>query len=246
MSTSQKSLKGVIIAFTLLVLWAGNLAVLLMTPLTRMPVPIIALGLLLQTFLYTGLFITAHDAMHGSVYRKNKRLNDMVGRLAVLLYALFSYRLLITKHGQHHKHPASDRDPDYHDGKYTGFIAWYVRFLLNYLRWPQILGMAIVFNLLLHLAGVHLPNLLLFWVLPALVSTLQLFYFGTYLPHREPAGGYTNRHRARSNEFPLLLSFFSCYHFGYHWEHHEFPGVPWWLLPGKRREIRAASSEAVL
>jgi beta-carotene ketolase (CrtW type) len=27
-----------------------------------------------------------------------------------------------------------------------------------------------------------------------------------------------------------LVGFFSCYFFGYHYEHHEFPGTPWWKL----------------
>jgi fatty acid desaturase len=22
----------------------------------------------------------------------------------------------------------------------------------------------------------------------------------------------------------------TCYFFGYHWEHHEAPGIPWWQL----------------
>ena len=32
-----------------------------------------------------------------------------------------------------------------------------------------------------------------------------------------------------------LVSFVSCYHFGYHWEHHVAPHVPWWRLPEARR-----------
>ncbi|MBD3338449.1 MAG: beta-carotene ketolase, partial [Candidatus Lokiarchaeota archaeon] len=23
-------------------------------------------------------------------------------------------------------------------------------------------------------------------------------------------------------------------HFGYHWEHHEYPNIPWWRLPAVR------------
>jgi beta-carotene ketolase (CrtW type) len=97
--------------------------------------------------------------------------------------------------------------------------------------------MAALFNVLLHLAGVPLANLLLLWVLPALASTLQLFYFGTFLPHRPPQG-HDNEHNSSSNEFPLLLSFFTCYHFGYHLEHHLRPDLPWWRLPAYYRERR--------
>jgi beta-carotene ketolase (CrtW type) len=44
-------------------------------------------------------------------------------------------------------------------------------------------------------------------------------------------GGYTNPHRAQSNPLPIFWSFITCYHFGYHQEHHEYPHVPWWKLP---------------
>ena len=45
---------------------------------------------------------------------------------------------------------------------------------------------------------------------------------------------YDNPHRARSNGYPPWLSFLTCYHFGYHFEHHEYPYVPWWGLSSVR------------
>jgi beta-carotene ketolase (CrtW type) len=67
---------------------------------------------------------------------------------------------------------------------------------------------------------------------PALLSTLQLFVFGTWLPHRPHADApFADRHRARSQRWPTWLSLLTCYHFGYHWEHHAHPHVPWWRLP---------------
>ena len=60
---------------------------------------------------------------------------------------------------------------------------------------------------------------------------MQLFYFGTFLPHSEPEGGYSEPHRAKSTSYPVWLSFITCYHFGYHEEHHEYPHVCWWQLP---------------
>ena len=39
-------------------------------------------------------------------------------------------------------------------------------------------GMAIVFQILEYVLGIPTLNLILFWVSPALLSTLQLFYFG--------------------------------------------------------------------
>jgi beta-carotene ketolase (CrtW type) len=98
--------------------------------------------------------------------------------------------------------------------------------------------MAAVFNGLLYWVGVPPANLILFWAGPALLSTVQLFAFGTYLPHREPDGGYTNRHHACSNDYPVWLSFLTCYHFGYHLEHHQYPNVPWWQLPRKRQQAQ--------
>nr|MBA2748547.1 fatty acid desaturase [Tatlockia sp.] len=38
-------------------------------------------------------------------------------------------------------------------------------------------------------------------------------------------------HCAQTNPLPTWLSFITCYHFGYHYEHHEHPDVPWWGLP---------------
>jgi beta-carotene/zeaxanthin 4-ketolase len=110
-------------------------------------------------------------------------------------------------------------------------VRWYMNFLLNYIGWKQLVGMAVVFNVLHH--GLHLPvaNLLLFWVTPALVSTVQLFFFGTYLPHREPEGGHQHKHRSNFNDWHWALSFLACYHFGYHHEHHDSPATPWWKLP---------------
>lgn len=223
--------------------WAGWLALLLTRELgpVHLPLPLVWVALwalpaiALQTFLHTGLFITAHDAMHGTVFPASRRVNDAIGSAAVLLYALFSFRKLHEKHGEHHGRPGEPgEDPDFHDGEHGGFWRWYAHFIANYVGLWQIVGMAVVFNVLEHLVGVPIENLLLFWVLPSLLSTLQLFYFGTYLPHREPhAPG--DPHRARSNAYPAWLSFLTCYHFGYHSEHHEDPSVPWWRLPGRRR-----------
>lgn len=230
--------KGILIATAIISLWLVSLTVLLSVDVLAISAWLAVPAIAVQTFLYTGLFITAHDAMHGTVAPANRRLNDLIGTVAVRLYALFSYKKLHEKHWEHHKHPASLDDPDYHDGEHRGFVSWYVHFLKNYVGVGQIVGMAIVYNLLHHVLGVGLVQLNLFWVLPALLSTLQLFYFGTYLPHREPREGYSDHHRATSNAYSTWVSFLTCYHFGYHWEHHEKPGVAWWRLPRYRRDLK--------
>ena len=60
------------------------------------------------------------------------------------------------------------------------------------------------------------------------------------MPHREPIGGHTNPHAARSSGFPPWLSFLACYHFGYHLTHHTFPWLPWWRLPMGRRVLTSS------
>ena len=236
--------KGLFIAVAIFILWITSLVFLLGSEIVFQRPVLIVPAVLWQTFLYTGLFITAHDAMHSSIVQGNLRINDMAGTIAVAVYALFSFKNLRTKHYRHHRAPASETDPDYHDGRHKSFFLWYVHFMKNYITLRQLIGMAILFNVLKYGFAIPTLNLILFWVLPALLSTLQLFYFGTYLPHREPEGGYDNRHRARSNDFGLFWSFVSCYHFGYHLEHHEHPATPWWRLPAVRRSAAESEREA--
>ncbi len=232
----KQSSQGIVIGLIVILLWTANLYFLLSIDIANLPFYTLIPAMLTQTFLYTGLFITAHDGMHGLIAPRNKKINNFLGTLCVILYALFSFKRLRAEHQKHHAHPGRAHDPDYHDGEHRGFWAWYFHFMKTYVTWQQIAGMAIAFNIMLHLLKISQINLTLFWVAPALLSTLQLFYFGTYLPHREPAEGYDNPHCAKSNEFSVFWSFITCYHFGYHWEHHEFPHVPWWKLPAVRRK----------
>ena len=74
-----------------------------------------------------------------------------------------------------------------------------------------------------------LENLLLFWILPGILSTFQLFYFGTYVPHKN-GHEHSNKHKSKTLKKNHVLAFLSCYFFGYHFEHHDAPGVPWWRL----------------
>lgn len=223
--------RGVLIAFAIIGIWAISLVFLVSLDISNLSIFGKLIAILWQTFLYTGLFITAHDAMHGVVFPQNIKINNFVGALAVFLYALFSYEKLLKKHWLHHHNPASELDPDFHNCKQKNFFAWYFQFMKGYWNWAQVIALMVIFNVGVRL--LHLPedNLTLFWALPSILSSVQLFYFGTFLPHREPKGGYQNIHRATSTPLPVFLSFISCYHFGYHEEHHEYPHVPWWNLP---------------
>ncbi|MBE9223952.1 fatty acid desaturase [Phormidium sp. LEGE 05292] len=222
---------GIIIAAVILSLWAITLVILLSIDVAKLQLFWIIPAILLQTFLYAGLFITAHDAMHGVVFPANLKINHSIGSIAVFLYGLFSYQNLLKKHWLHHRYPATHFDPDYHDLVHKSFFSWYFHFMKSYSNWKQLLGFALVFSLLAEWFHIPIINLVLFWIIPSLLSSLQLFYFGTFLTHREPKEGYTNQHRTTSNHLSPFWSFITCYHFGYHKEHHEYPHLPWWKLP---------------
>ena len=78
--------------------------------------------------------------------------------------------------------------------------------------------------------GARPANLLAFWAAPALLSALQLFTFGTWLPHRHTDQPFADAHHARSSGYGPLLSLLTCFHFGRHHEHHLTPWRPWWRL----------------
>jgi len=230
--TSQDNYLGITIALTIIGLWMSSLLVFFTWEISQNHLPQILIAIWWQTFLYTGLFITAHEAMHGLICPHHLQLNHLIGLTAVKLYALFPYKKLLAKHWLHHRHPASSLDPDFHDGKNSAFWAWYSHFLKNYWSWKRLVGLLATLSFISFSLDVPLLNLFCFVLLPSMLSSLQLFYFGTFLPHRKPQGGYCHPHRAESTALPVFWSFITCYHFGYHQEHHEQPNVPWWQLPG--------------
>jgi beta-carotene ketolase (CrtW type) len=211
---------GILIAFFIILLWGINLFFALESDLTQFSWHHL-LFFLAQTHLYTGLFITAHDGMHGTICR-NQSLNLFIGFLSAGLFAFNNFFLLKKKHRLHHQFPASEQDPDFARG---GFWFWLFSFVKQYISIWQIVLMGISFNL----AALIFPkeNLLLFWAAPSLLAVLQLFYFGTYLPHKDAPD---NVHKARSLSKNHIFAFFSCYFFAYHYEHHDSPRTPWWKL----------------
>lgn len=227
----KDSNKGILIACFIICVWAISLILLTSLDTAKMNAVSIGIAMVWQTFLYTGLFITAHDAMHGVVYPKNIKVNNFIGKLSLILYGFLSYKDLLKKHWLHHRYPGSDLDPDYHNVYPQNFFLWYFHFMKSYWQWTQIFGLVVSFHLVKNLLKLPIANLTLLWMIPSILSSVQLFYFGTFLPHRRLEGGYTNRHCARSIGFSVFWSFITCYHFGYHEEHHEYPHLPWWKLP---------------
>lgn len=219
-------LKGVGMAAAIVLCWGSLLTFLLAyyEPNWRSPAPYMLM--LLQMHLYTGLFITAHDAMHGLV-SANKRLNNAIGTLTAGLFAYNWFPGQLPKHHAHHRHVGTADDPDFHNGRHAGFLPWLLRFAWNYLKIAQVLLMALTYNVLKH----YFPqtNVIAFWMVPAILATLQLFFFGTYLPHRGEHAA-DNVHKSRSQFRHHAWAFLSCYFFGYHYEHHDQPYLPWWRL----------------
>jgi len=190
----------------------------------------------LQCWLSVGMFIVAHDAMHGSLVPGQRRMNGVIGAIILFLYAGFGWRRLRDAHFDHHTHVGSARDPDFNADNPADFWPWYMQFLKRYFGWQS---MAFVWSVVLayfFLFVVPPENIALMYGFPAIASSLQLFYFGTYRPHRHEAEQFADGHNARSNSYGWLTSLLTCFHFGYHHEHHLWPAVPWWALPAKHRD----------
>ncbi|MGI4878125.1 MAG: fatty acid desaturase [Janthinobacterium lividum] len=194
-------------------------------------VPLVAL----QTWLATGLFITAHDCMHGSFAPRRPGVNRFVGRLTLMLYAGLDYDRLLPNHFAHHRHVGTALDPDFDVTNPRAPVGWLLRFFGAYYTHWQIARITVVVVAYV-LLGASIANIVVFWAVPALLALVQLFFFGTYLPHRHDDTPFADRHNARSSRFGPLLSVLTCFNFGgYHHEHHVYPHLPWWRLPASRR-----------
>lgn len=230
---------GLLLAASVISAWLGlHIGLVFFWPLTAgnslLAVPLV----LAQTWLYVGLFIIAHDCMHGSLVPFKPWANRLIGQLCLLLYAGFSFDALNREHHKHHRHSGTAGDPDFDATPPHGFLRWFARFFLHYFGWRPLALIATVTAIYQFVLGAALANILMFWALPALLSSLQLFTFGTYLPHKPGPEPFADRHNARTNDFPVWLSLLTCFHFGFHHEHHLYPSVPWWRLPAMRGQPR--------
>lgn len=196
--------------------------------------PVAVLLIVAQAWLSTGLFIIAHDCMHGSLAPGSPRINTAVGAICLMIYAGLSYRALLPKHHAHHRFSGTAADPDFHPAAPRRAAPWFVRFFRGYYTHAQLLRITLAAGVYL-LLGAPLVNIIAFWAIPALLALGQLFLFGTYLPHRHREQAFPDGHNARSSGWSPLLSLLTCFHFGaYHHEHHLQPGTPWWRLPAVR------------
>lgn len=237
MSASRQSWIGMGLALLILAAWLALHVFGLFFMDLAQPLPSLLL-LVALTWLSVGVYIVAHDAMHGSLCPANRAAGNLIGAAAVWLYAGFTFERLVPKHHAHHRSPGSAGDPDFSVTTPNRALGWYGQFIKAYFgpREMFVMVLRVGFYMLL---GARLENILLFFALPGLLSSFQLFYFGTFLPHRHaPEGGtvrFADHHRARSNDYGTLMSLLTCFHFGYHHEHHLHPGEPWWRLPALRK-----------
>ncbi|MFY8147673.1 MAG: fatty acid desaturase [Prochlorococcaceae cyanobacterium] len=236
---SSTTRTGLLLALAILLAWLLSLAGLVLVDPAQLPWPLLLLAVLLRTLLQTGLFIVGHDAMHGTLWPGCRSWNDRLGALALQLYAALPYGRCRRNHRRHHRAPGTARDPDAHPG--SGLLSWYIRFMGRYLGLAQMGRLLTGWTLLAALASHASPGgwagscgkVLLFCSLPLLLSSMQMFAFGTYLPHRAQCRA-TTQVGVESLALPPCLSLLACYHFGYHREHHLWPHLAWFELPGRR------------
>ena len=221
--------------------WGLSLALALGTTIAQAPWWILLALVLVRTQLHTGLFIVAHDAMHRLLLPAHRRGNDALGAVLLMLYAGLAFGPCSRQHQRHHTHTARAGDPDVPANLRGGPLAWYRRFLARYLSLPQMLRLLGIWSalVLITMAAVSVSpagaagRVLLFVTLPLLLSSLQLFLFGTYLPHRRQRPPERLAHPS-SLDLPPWLSLLACFHFSYHREHHDHPALSWHQLPSAR------------
>jgi beta-carotene ketolase (CrtW type) len=233
LSGGRSYLLDIGLASLLTALWLMTLIGGLGISLAHTPLVVTLLVVLVRTFLHTGLFIVTHEAIHRNISRSSI-LNDCFGYLTSSLYALLPYGVLARNHRLHHRFPGTHQDPDSAYPCRGDYFSWYIRFMMNYQAngqaWVSVFGMAIIFCILVFIQ-IPVLNLFLFWIIPLIGSSFQLFTFGIFLPHRYNNSEHLDQHRALSTKLPVLWSFITCYHFGYHWEHHQYPNLSWYQLP---------------
>ena len=188
-----------------------------------------------QCWLSVGLFIISHDAMHGSLVPGGGRINGIIGGALLFLYAGFVWPRMRSAHFAHHRHAGRAGDPDFDEDHPHQFWRWYATFLRRYFGWGSALFVSTVVGVYWLVLNVPAEKIVLLYGLPAIASSLQLFYFGTYRPHTHAGDAFADAHNARSESFGTLASLATCFHFGYHHEHHRAPHLPWWRLPAMRR-----------
>ena len=208
-----------LVALAILGAWTTSQVTLLLAPLhgpgdLAWAIP----GFLLQTWLFTGLFITAHDAMHGTVSPSRPRLNRALGASAPRCTppsASGSCCPRTTPTTTTPARPAPTPTSTTGSGRLRGLVLTFMR---RYLRVRQIIILTLVPGAAPRAGPAVEPAALL--VAPSLASNPALRLRD--LPHPSGAeGGHTNPHNARTVDLPVCSAGDPTT--GYHEEHHESP-----------------------
>lgn len=192
-----------------------------------------------------------HEASHGNLFR-TAWLNKVVGHwiAAAILTDFQEWR---AEHSVHHGQLLSERDhltQDYQSYQLKDGIApyrlWITRPLLGVVGWQWLQSEG--WGLLKHwrswvlyglVAGVAFYNhsllfLGIYWLLPLVWAYPAVLYWSEITDH----------HLAESNTRTNTSWFwnFMFHNGGYHWVHHEYPFIPWYLL---RQANAALADDAV-
>lgn len=198
----------------------------------------------------SGLTILMHDGNHGLLFKK-QFLNRWIGFLCGLpgLVAVSAYRSI---HLQHHRKLHTDEDPDNIETaakKSMPLVLFYYVFFVigTYLYLPfvaytgftlanrrvkidiaveYVMMAAIIIGLFLVFPASLIVQV---WLIPLLIAA-QISNVRGLTEHGMTTGGspFTDTRTVISNRF---VSFMMC-NLNYHLEHHLFPGIPWYNLPG--------------
>ena len=173
--------------------------------------------ILTLTWQYVGLFIISHDLHHAE---KPDWYQQILGRLSLFCYGGFLLENFSDKHYLHHKYPGiKGKDPDFDDGNP---IIWYLKFMTRYINIYQIIIQIGVYNLSKY-CQISDDNLIFFWLIPSVLASIQLFFYGTFLVHEKDG-------IIKNSKLPSWLIALTSYNFGHHQNHHKFPKLPWFEL----------------
>lgn len=225
------------------------------------------LGLVLNTLILYADQTPLHDAVHGAVSGRNKKLlwvNHLIGTLAgaILLHEYKMFRLMHTYH--HRDTNDRDLDPDawvFGNNPVSVFLRcltipfkYHSYFHKKIAPMPEhrkeVMQIYIINFALLSL--MYVPMLfgyfwesLLLWFVPRILASGMIVYFFGYLVHPEE---HTDRYR--NTKVHLIegkwawmahwVWFFQCFHL----IHHLFPKIPFYRYPEAFRDMRPLLEKA--
>lgn len=140
----------------------------------------------LLTEMYTGVFITMHDCLHGSFFF-NRTVCSIYGHLCASVFMYNDYETVKRNHLLHHRYAGIlGIDPDFYIPGTGGpkYIPWFFTFMKQYLSWPMFGFIGGTYWIVVIATNGNFLAPIAFYFVPAILSSILLFTFGTYLPHQ--------------------------------------------------------------